>query len=309
MSTPQRTVIILISTLATFVALSAGQAAQAACYGPGQQLPTQAVSRFINDPAQLLTQFPSGGRQMISLIRDLVASEPGTLPLILDLSAKASSEQVQAIGTGLGQAARVCSRTAPAFASEIQQMTVATNVQPVTQAFAVVTSDLFLGSVGPASGGGAGGGGSGQNGPIGGVAASGAPFDLTTSVPTTPSNSSTLSLSVTPGTPGSGGSGSSSGLGTPATTNGLVAPVITNGLGTSVTTNGLGTSVTANGLGTSVTANGLGTSVTANGLVAPVSANGLGTPSITSGLVAPVTTNGLVARGINSSRSTSPSQP
>ncbi len=156
MSTPQRTFIILI-TLATSVALSAGQPAQAACYGPGQQLPAQVVSRSMNDPEQLLTQFPSGGPQMISLIRDLVASEPATLPMILDLSAKANSKQVQAIGTGLGQAARVCSRTDPTFANEIQQMTVATNVQPVTQAFAAVTGDLFPGSVGPVRGGGGGG--------------------------------------------------------------------------------------------------------------------------------------------------------
>src|ERR1700683_2160937 len=144
MSTPQRTVIILISTLTTFVALSVGQGAPAACDGPGQQLPTQTVSRSVNDPEQLLTQFPSGGQQMTSLIRDLVASEPGTLPLVLDLSPKANSEQVQAIGTGLGQAARVCSRTAPAFANEIQQMTVATDVQPVTQAFAAVVDELVL---------------------------------------------------------------------------------------------------------------------------------------------------------------------
>lgn len=54
MSTPQRTFIILI-TLATSVALSAGQPAQAACYGPGQQLPAQVVSRSMNDPEQLLT--------------------------------------------------------------------------------------------------------------------------------------------------------------------------------------------------------------------------------------------------------------
>ena len=99
MSTPQRTVIILI-TLATSVALSAGQPVQAACYGPGQQLPAQVVSRSMNDPEQLLTQFPSGGPQMISLIRDLVASEPGTLPLILDLSAKANSEQVKSYWPG-----------------------------------------------------------------------------------------------------------------------------------------------------------------------------------------------------------------
>jgi hypothetical protein len=104
-TSPLRTVIV--STLATFVVLSAGQAAQAACYDPGQQLPKQVVSRFINEPVQLLTQFSSGGQQMISLIRDLVASELGTLPLIFSLNAKANFDQVEAI-TGLGQVALVC---------------------------------------------------------------------------------------------------------------------------------------------------------------------------------------------------------
>ena len=272
MSTPQRTVIILI-TLATSVALSAGQPVQAACYGPGQQLPAQVVSRSMNDPEQLLTQFPSGGPQMISLIRDLVASEPGTLPLILDLSAKANSEQVQAIGTGLGQAARVCSRTAPAFANEIQQMTVATNVQPVTQAFAAVTADLFLASVGPVrGGGGGGGGGTVQNGPTGTAAASGPPFGLTTSVPTASSNFLALSLNSTPGTPGNGSSGLPSGLGVSGITNTLVAPVTTS-------------------------------------IVAPFTTTGVVAPLSTNSIVAPLTSNSVVARSINISRSTSPSQP
>ena len=291
MSTPQRTFIVLI-TLATSVALSAGQPAQAACYGPGQQLPAQVVSRSMNDPEQLLTQFPSGGPQMISLIRDLVASEPATLPMILDLSAKANSKQVQAIGTGLGQAARVCSRTDPTFANEIQQMTVATNVQPVTQAFAAVTGDLFPGSVGPVRGGGGGGGGAGtvQNGPTGTAAASGPPFGLTTSVPTGPSNLLALSLNSTPGTPGNGSSGLPSGLGVPGITNTLVAPVTT--------------SIVA-----PFTTNGVASPLSTNSIVAPLTTNGVVAPGMTGNLAAPGRTNSAAARGVNLSRSTSPSQP
>jgi hypothetical protein len=291
MSTPQRTVTALI-TLATSVALSAAQPVQAACYGPGQQLPAQVVSRSMNDPEQLLTQFPSGGRQMISLIRDLVASEPGALPLILDLSAKANSEQIQAIGTGLGQAARVCSRTAPAFANEIQQMTVATNVQPVTQGFAAVTGDLFPGSVGLVrdAGGGGGGGGTVQNGPTGTAAASGPPSGLTTSVPTATSNFLALSLSSPPGAPGSGSSGLPSGLNLPVITNSLVAPVM-------------------NSIVAPFAANSVVAPLTANSIVAPVTTNSVVAPLVTNNVISPLTANSVVARGINISRSTSPSRP
>src|ERR1700685_4601994 len=123
MRSPRRTARIFIFALATVVVLAAGQATQAACYGAGEQLPGQVVSQFINDPGRLLTQFPNGGPQMISLIRDLVASDPGTLPLFINLNGKANAEQVQALGAGLGQAALVCKLTAQAFSNEIQQMT------------------------------------------------------------------------------------------------------------------------------------------------------------------------------------------
>src|ERR1700683_1770274 len=113
---------IFAPALATVFVLGVGEAAQAACYDPGQQLPTRVVSQFINEPAKILTQFPSGGAQMSSLIRDLIASDPGTLPLITELNAKANADQVHAIGTGLGQAALVCARTAKAFADEIQRV-------------------------------------------------------------------------------------------------------------------------------------------------------------------------------------------
>jgi hypothetical protein len=210
MRSPRRTAGMLISALATVVLLGAGEGAHAACYGPGEQLSGQTVSQFINNPGRLLTQYPSGGPQMISLIRDLVASDPGTLPLIINLNGKANPEQVQAIGTGLGQAALVCKRTAQAFSNEIQQMTVAANNQPLTQAFAGVMGDQFLGLDSPTIGGG-GAGVTGQVGFVGGVTAGGAPVNLTTSVPTAKGHSSTLGTGFTPASAPQGG-GSSGGL-------------------------------------------------------------------------------------------------
>jgi hypothetical protein len=214
MRSPRRTARIFISTLATLVVLGAGEAAQAACYGAGEQLSGQTLSQFINDPGRLLAQYPSGGPQMISLIRDLVASDPGTLPLIINLNAKANPEQLQAIGTGLGQAALVCKRTAQPFSNEIQQMTIATNNQPLTQAFAGVMGDQFLGLATPSVGGG-GAGVTGQIGSVGGVAAGGAPLSLTTAVPTSTGSGPTFtfSSSSTAGTAATtGSSGNSAGL-------------------------------------------------------------------------------------------------
>ncbi len=176
MRAPQQTIRIFVSAIATVLALGVGEAAQAACYGSGHQLLAQVVSRFTNDPEQLLTQYPDGGPQMISLIRDLVASDPGSLALILDLSANANTQQVKALGTGLGQAALICARIAQGFANEIEQMTVAVDNQPLSLAFASVMGDLYLSSAGPAGVGG-GGGPTATNGAFGGTPASGAPLN------------------------------------------------------------------------------------------------------------------------------------
>jgi hypothetical protein len=209
MRSPRRTARIFISTLATLVVLGAGEAAQAACYSAGEQLSGQALSQFINDPSRLLTQYPSGGPQMISLIRDLVASDPGTLSLIINLNAKANPDQLQAIGTGLGQAALVCKRTAQPFSNEIQRMAIATNNQPLTQAFAGVMGDQFLGLADPSVGGG-GAGVTGQVGSVSGVGAGAAPFSLTTAVATSTGSGHTFTFSSS-STAGTAGTASSSG--------------------------------------------------------------------------------------------------
>jgi hypothetical protein len=111
----------LALAIAAFILLAGGSSARAACYGPQQQLPAPTIAQFTANPAQLLTQYPNGGPEMISTIRDLVASDPTTLPLILSLLPNASTGGLNAIGTGLGQAALICVHTDQAFATEIQQ--------------------------------------------------------------------------------------------------------------------------------------------------------------------------------------------
>jgi hypothetical protein len=127
--------------LATPLIIAVSGFAQAACYNSGQQLPADTVAQFTADPAQLQSKYPNGGARMVSMVRDLVASDSAMLPLVLDLSANSNADQINAIGAGLGQAALVCSRRDPTFANEIHQMVAAINNQPLAVTFAAVIAD------------------------------------------------------------------------------------------------------------------------------------------------------------------------
>jgi hypothetical protein len=141
--------------LATVLVVAASGFAHAACYGPLQQLPAKTVAQFTADPEQLLSKYPNGGARMVSMVRDLVASDPAALPFVLDLSPKSNAAQVNALGAGLGQAAVVCSRSDQTFANEVQQMVAAINNLPLTLTFTAVLGDQNH----PAAGSGGGGGG------------------------------------------------------------------------------------------------------------------------------------------------------
>jgi hypothetical protein len=154
---------LLLATTATFFA-PAG-ISQSACFGPQQQLPAATVSAFVNNPGQLLGQFPDGGGQMIGQIRDLAASDPATLPSITQLVANATPAQKAAIGSGLAQAARVCVRTDQASTALIQQAAAQTGDQIVITAYAAVTGERPLGGLGGGAGA-LGGAVGGQTNPL-----------------------------------------------------------------------------------------------------------------------------------------------
>jgi hypothetical protein len=138
-----------------------GLSATAACYAPDQQLPAQVVTDFMGSTSQLL-QDPKnaqGGAEMISMVRDLVASNPATLPLIIALIGNANPAQQTAIGTALGQAATLCLRPDPAFASDIQAQLAGSTSDNAKNAYAAVTGNQPIRSV--AGGGGVSGGSSG----------------------------------------------------------------------------------------------------------------------------------------------------
>jgi hypothetical protein len=168
-------------------------AGRAACFGPQQILPPETVAEFISNPARLLSAYPDGGARMIAIVRDLVASDSTALSVVVDLSVHANAAQVNAIGTGLGQAALVCVRTDQAFANDIQQMVAASNNQPLALALTDVLGDQQLAAASSGSGGGGGGGGqTGDSRAFGGFVGSGAQLNLTTTVKTPPTNFPTM---------------------------------------------------------------------------------------------------------------------
>ena len=96
-------------------------AAHARCYSARQQLLAMQIVQFTTDPTRLLAKYAEGGPLMVSATRDLIASDPATLPAILNLvkDPRTSPSQINAIGTGLGQGALVCMPTDREFAAKI----------------------------------------------------------------------------------------------------------------------------------------------------------------------------------------------
>ena len=152
---------------AAAIVATVSSAASAAVYPPRQQLSAQVISEFKGSPNNLLQQHPQAGAAMISQVRDLAASDPTTLPVLIGLlkDSATSKDQVRAIVAGLAQVARLAARNDQAFADEIQRAIAGTNNQDVISAYQAATGDVAI----AAGGGGAGGagGGSGAGGPTG----------------------------------------------------------------------------------------------------------------------------------------------
>jgi hypothetical protein len=146
-----------------FLVIGAAQA-PAACYGPREQLAVPIVNDFLASPAQILQQYPNGGVQMISRLRDLAATNPATLQPIINLLANATKDQKTAIGSALGQAAKICVKTDQAYATEIQNLLAATKDEDAMLAFSGVAGDQPTASTG--GGGGGGGAIGGQTNPL-----------------------------------------------------------------------------------------------------------------------------------------------
>ncbi|WFU39460.1 hypothetical protein QA640_34640 [Bradyrhizobium sp. CB82] len=141
-------------------------AASAAVYPPQRQLPAQTISDFKASPNSLLQQYPTGGAQMISRVRDLGASDPTTVPGLIALlkDPATTKDQMRAIVTGLAQLARMAAQSDAAFADEIQRGIAGTNSADVIAAYQAAIGDVEIAATGGSGGGGSTGGGISQGG-------------------------------------------------------------------------------------------------------------------------------------------------
>jgi hypothetical protein len=179
--------------------------ATAAVYSPRQALPSDTIQQFLANPAALLSQYPNGGPQMIARVRDLVASDPATVDVVLGLLKNANDAQATAIGTAYGQVALMAVGNDPPFATDLQTKVAQSGNIPALVAFsAVVGGDIKL-SAATGPGGGIGGGGESQTSSSSGLGGffAGSSFSLNEGVHNTPDEFSIPN-------PGGGGPGSNS---------------------------------------------------------------------------------------------------
>jgi hypothetical protein len=131
--------------------------AEASCLEGNEQLAPQKIADFTANPSQALTQNPEGGAALISQIRDLAASDPATLSVIMGLLPNANRDQKRAIGSALAQAARICVRSDQAYAGKIQQAVADAKDPDLRVAYAAAAGDQPIGAAGGAGAGSAGG--------------------------------------------------------------------------------------------------------------------------------------------------------
>ncbi|WP_439364453.1 hypothetical protein ACNJYD_32705 [Bradyrhizobium sp. DASA03005] len=156
--------IALRMAAAAALAATINSAASAAIYPPQRQLPATVISEFKAAPNSLLQQYPTGGPQLISRVRDLGASDPTTLPGLIALlkDPATTKDQMRAIVAGLAQVARMAAQQDQAYGNEIQTAIAGTGNPDAIAAYQAATGDVAI-----AATGGAGGGGTGAGGPTG----------------------------------------------------------------------------------------------------------------------------------------------
>jgi hypothetical protein len=118
---------------AVFIAIS-GSVAQADCaLNLGSSAAQARWGGDVNNPRLILQQNPQGGGLMISRIR-YVAVNPAALSTIIGMVEEANNLQQYAIGVGLGQAQKFCTRWDREYADRIRE-----------QVFTAKKSDLIRG--------------------------------------------------------------------------------------------------------------------------------------------------------------------
>jgi len=128
----------------------------------------QKSARFLDNTTSLLngSNGPRTPAEISADVRDFVAANPQALGAVIALlkAGGLTPEQQKAIGTGLGLAAGVCLRPDPTFAAEIQTQIAGTDSTDAKNAYAAITGNQLIGSVG--GGGGSSGAAGGSTNPI-----------------------------------------------------------------------------------------------------------------------------------------------
>lgn len=129
--------------------------ANAACYTAQQQLPQSAIDAVVANPSRLFADYPNRGA-LIVRIRDLVASDPAAFKAIMSVIPSATADQKSAIGAAMAQAAKLCLKNDPAFATTIQQSIAESKDESVTLAYVAAAGDVPTAAVGAGAAGSSG---------------------------------------------------------------------------------------------------------------------------------------------------------
>lgn len=137
-----------------------------------QNAVAQSVANFKANPEQLLSQYPNGGPELVSRIREIAVNDPTALDTIIALLAKATKDQKISIASGLAQAARIVVRGNQPYATRIQQAIADTKDLDVVAAYAAGAGDSAIAATGTGGAGSAGASGGQTNG-LGGTGGAG----------------------------------------------------------------------------------------------------------------------------------------
>jgi len=132
------------------------------------------VDEFLANPTQVMAQYPNGGADLISLIRDVATSHPEALSTLTSLLSSGTADQQAAVGSGMGQAYKIVLNTDQAYAAQIAAAVGNSSSDSAKTAYSGATGNVAIGAAGGA-GAGAGGGGGGSGGTAGGSGSGGTP--------------------------------------------------------------------------------------------------------------------------------------
>lgn len=192
----RRTLAYFLRTLFSLVAASCLVIQSGGTSAVAAQLSPQQVSQFLADSSRLIADNPDGGSKLAASVRDLLLSDsspPAVLnslvallknlntslrsATITDAQKLAITNQISAIGSGMGQAALALAATNPAQANQIQALLASSGVQLAIASYLAVTGNVQI----AAGGGGGAGGGLSTGAPMGGGGGGGQSTGATTS--------------------------------------------------------------------------------------------------------------------------------